>query len=116
VNFSFELPYSGPTAHMEQRMPAPLQSLVFAAFKIGDMDVQSAQLGRKQSVVRNGVPLIIGNGSAIAAGQSFVLDITGLPHRARWPRFLALGLASVIVCAGVWAAAFPPNTRRPRRG
>jgi hypothetical protein len=115
VDFRFELPYSGPAAHVEQRLPAALQSFVFAAFRTGEMDVTSAQLSRKQVVEHEGRPVVIGMGPAIAAGQSFVLDITGLPHHARWPRLLALGLASLIACAGIWAAVAVPGSTRARR-
>jgi hypothetical protein len=116
VNFSFELPYSGPTAHMEQRMPAALQSLQVFALKTGELDISSPQLTQKTSTVQQGQPLIVAMGPAIAAGQSFAIDITGLPHHARWPRFTALTLASAIICVGIWAAVFPPASKRARRG
>ena len=115
VDFRFELPYSGPTAHVEQPMPAQLPSFIFAAFKTGAMDVSSAQLARKQVVEHEGRPVIIAMGPAIAAGQSFAIDITGLPHPPRWPRILALGLASFIVCAGIWGAVSLPGSKRAKR-
>jgi hypothetical protein len=115
VNFEFELPYSGPTAHMEQRMPAALESLQVFALKTDGLDIESPQLTQKQSSVQQGQPLIIAMGPSIPAGQSFVMDITGLPHHDRWPRVVALALASVIVSAGLWAAVFPPERRNGRR-
>ena len=52
----------------------------------------------------------MGTGPGLAAGQSLSFEIAGLPHRATWPRTLALTLASIIVAAGVWGAV----TARPR--
>ena len=116
VNFQFELPYDGPVAHIEQRLPAALDGLQMLALKTGNLDVQSPQLPQKQSTVQQGQPLIVAMGPAVPAGQLIAIDITGLPYHARWPRWLALGLAAIIACAGIWGAAFPvPRTAAARR-
>jgi hypothetical protein len=54
--------------------------------------------------------LIVGAGPGVAAGQSFTLEIAGLPYRPMWPRNLALTLVAIIMAAGLWAAF----TARPR--
>jgi hypothetical protein len=52
------------------------------------------------------------SGPAIAAGQRLSLDITGLPHRARWPRWVALAFASGFIIWGLWAGVAAPARRR----
>ncbi|MCC7007362.1 MAG: hypothetical protein IT184_00950 [Acidobacteria bacterium] len=113
VNVRFELPYSGPTAVLEQRWPAPLQQLQFFALKTGQMGATSPQFSSTQSATEQGQPLIIATGPAIAAGTPLRIEITGLPHHARWPRIVALVAAGAIACLGLWAA-FAPGTRRAR--
>jgi hypothetical protein len=112
VHVAYEQPYSGGTARIEQRWPASLQSLNILVLQIGGLDVRSPQIATKREVTDEGQKLIVAGGPSIPVGQSLVLDITGLPHHAVWPRYLALSLATVIVGAGIWAAVFPAPRRR----
>jgi hypothetical protein len=112
ANIRFELPYSGPTATIEQRWPAPLQQVQVFALKTGEMDLESPQLATKQSAMQEGLPIIVASGPGLGAGQALRLEITGLPYHAAWPRYVALALAGAIMSVGIWAA-FP---RSPRAG
>ena len=112
VHVAYEQPYSRDTARIEQKWPASLQSLNILVLQIGGLDLRSPQITTKREVVDQGQKLIVAGGPSIPAGQSLVLDITGLPHHADWPRYLALSLATVIVGAGIWAAVFTPPRRR----
>ena len=56
--------------------------------------------------------MIFGSGPALQAGKSLTFEITGLPHHARWPRYLALTLSGLILSAGLWAAFGPASRRR----
>ena len=117
VRIAFELPYSGPDARLEQRWPAALQETAVIVSKYGAMDAASAQFATKQTRNEGGEPFILGLGPTIAAGQSLVVDITGLPHHPRWPRYLALGLAGAVLAVGIWAAiAVPTRKTRERDG
>ena len=111
VNVGFELPYSGGTAHYRQVWPVALQQVNVLAMQVGTLDISSPQLPNKRQLEDQGQALIFGNGPAIAAGGELAIEITGLPHHAVWPRYLALSLAGVIVIAGVWTA-FGPGGRR----
>jgi hypothetical protein len=115
VDVEFELPYDGPVAHLEQRMPATLEALQVLVLKTDGLDIASPQLTQKRATVDQGQPLIVAAGPSIPAGQTFTLDILGLPYHARWPRFLALSLAAVIAGIGIWAAAVPATRGRAAR-
>ncbi|HYN08515.1 MAG TPA: hypothetical protein VES67_14125 [Vicinamibacterales bacterium] len=112
VHVAFEQPYNRDTARIEQTWPASLQSLNVLVLQIGGLDVRSPQISTKREVTDQGQKLIVAGGPSIPAGQSLVLEITGLPHHAIWPRYAALSLAAVIVCAGIWAAVAPTPRRR----
>lgn len=113
VNVAFELPYSGPTAHLQQKWPVDAQPFGIFALKTGDLDLVSAQMSTKQSSVQQGQPLVMGLLAQVPPGQPLVVDITGLPHHAVWPRNVALGSAGTITLIGLWAA-FGPSSRRRR--
>jgi hypothetical protein len=116
LNVRYELPYSGATATLEQRWPAPLPQVQVFALKTDDLDLRSPQLSDKQSVIQEGLPIIVASGPALAADAVFKLEIIGLPHRAVWPRYVALALAGGLVSLGIWAAIFPATKRSSRTG
>jgi hypothetical protein len=111
VQVAYQLPHSGPSVRLEQRWPAALQATTVIVTKVWNMDAMSPQFQSKENRTQDGQAFILGLGPAIAAGQSLVVDITGLPHQPRWPRFLALSLAGVILAVGTWAAVFVPARR-----
>lgn len=117
VQLAYELPYSGPTARLDQVWPVTLQQLNVFVLQVGGLSVSSPQLSQSREVVDQGQALIVGMGPAIQAGQSLALEIAGLPYHPVWPRNTALALAAVIAAAGIWAAVFPgvSDTRRQRR-
>jgi hypothetical protein len=112
VHVAYEQPYRRDTARIVQQWPANLQQLNVLVLQIGGLDVRSAQIAQKREESERDQRLIVGSGPAIAAGQSLVLEITGLPHHPLWPRYVALSLATVIVAAGIWAAATPAPRRQ----
>ena len=111
LQVGFTLPYGGGTAVIEQKVPAALQQLNLVVQQLGGFTVRSPQLtGTREVQSEQGQALIIGAGPGVPAGQSFAIEISGLPHRPVWPRNLALALAAMIMVAGLWAAF----TARPR--
>jgi hypothetical protein len=112
VNLRFEMPHSGPSVTLEQRWPAPLQQVQVFALKTNGLEIASPQIGSQQSVMEQGQPLIIGMGPPLAAGQTFSLQVSGLPYHPQWPRYVALGTAAVIMTCGIWAAIVAPTRRR----
>jgi hypothetical protein len=110
VEAAYELPYSGAVAAVDQAFPAALDRVTLLVQQIGGLTVRSPHLTSLQPTSNSGQEVLVGAGPGLAAGQSLSFEIAGLPHRATWPRTLALTLASIIVAAGVWGAV----TARPR--
>jgi hypothetical protein len=111
VQAAYTLPYSGGTAVLAQKMPAAWPQVTVLVQQLGGMTLASPQLSTKQDVNDQGRALILGTGPGLAAGQTLSLEIAGLPHRAAWPRDLALALAAVFVAAGLWGAFTAPARR-----
>ncbi len=112
VQIGYELPYGGPSVRLRQVWPAALTATTMYMLRLGEVDISSVQLPSKERTTEQGQPLIFATGPPLQAGQSLVVDFSGLPHHARWPRNVALALAGVIVCAGIWAAVAVPARRR----
>jgi hypothetical protein len=114
VNVRFELAYSGATARIEQRWPAPLQQVAVFALRTGDLGLQSPQIAEERVVTEQGQPLIVASGPGLGTGETLSLAITGLPYHPLWPRNLALAAAGLIVAIGLWAGLTGPAAR-PRK-
>jgi len=112
VEAAWELPYRGPNVRLEQVWPATLQQLTLFVEKLGPLDIASPQIASRAPMTSEGKTFISAAGPAIQAGQKFTLDISGLPHRATWPRWVALALAAGFVSWGLWTAMTAPARRR----
>jgi hypothetical protein len=102
VQFAYSLPYSGDRVTIEQRLPAQLTRLTVLAQKVGETHLASPQIANHRDLTAEGRIYIAAQGPAIKAGDTLSLAFTGLPHAATWPRNVAIGLAVVILAAGVW--------------
>jgi hypothetical protein len=111
VHVGFSLPFSGSVAPIRQAFPAPVQGLTVIGLQSNGLDLRSPQFTSRQFATDQGQALVVAKSPALGAGEAYVFDVTGLPHHPIWPRYVALTAAGVLVCAGLWAAAFP----RPRR-
>ena len=111
LQVGFELPFSGDRAVLHQTFPVALQAINLIVSQPGSVEIRSEQIANRRTVTDQGVTWIAAVGPALAAGQPFVLNISGLPHHATWPRNVALALSGTLVAIGIWAAVFP----RPRR-
>lgn len=104
VDVAFGMPYTGGSVTIAQQWPAALQQAMVLVQQVGGVSLTSAQLPAKRESADQGQSLIVATGPGLGAGQTLTFEISGLPHHPLWPRYLALGLASVIVCAGLWGA------------
>jgi hypothetical protein len=112
VHVAYELPFGGSTAALKQRWPVALQQVTVLVVQTGSLDVRSPQIATKRQVNDRGQELVVANGPALPAGAWLEVEITGLPHYARWPRNLALTLAGLVMSLGVWGAFFSTPRRR----
>jgi hypothetical protein len=112
LTVAFELPFGGGTARIDQVWPVTLQQVNVMVPQTGTLDLRSPQIAAKKLVADQGPAVITGVGPALPAGQPLQLEISGLPHHAAWPRYVALTFATGIMAVGIWAAVFPAPRRR----
>jgi hypothetical protein len=105
VRIAFELPAARGTARVSSKLPAALPQVIVIASQIGGVDLVGPQITQKRDTTDEGQRIVVGLGPALAAGQTLEFDITGLPHRAVWPQYVALALAASLMIAGIWGAA-----------
>jgi hypothetical protein len=104
LQFGYSLPISGGSLTVEQELPVALGQVSVMAQKVGDMQLQSPQIAEHRDMPLQGETFIVGKGPGLPAGQVIRFTFSGLPHQAVWPRNVALGLAGLILAAGVWGA------------
>lgn len=104
VQFAYSVPLGRDTIVIAQQMPAQMQQLAVVVQKVGAMQVTSPQITGRREMSTDGQTFIVGQGGAVRAGDTVTLTLTGLPHRAAWPKNLALTLAAVILVGGAWSA------------
>ena len=107
VQVAFTLPYSGARFEVQQPLPVALAAVTVLVEKVGDMKLESPQIGQYRDVKAQADTYLLGQGAAINAGGQLAFAITGLPHHPEWPRNVALALAALVLVAGVWASARP---------
>ena len=104
VQFGYSMPIDGESLTVTQRLPIGLNQVSVMAQKVGNLELVSPQIAEHRDMPLQGETFIVGKGPAIAAGQTVAFTFKGLPHHAVWPRNLALGLAVLILAAGVWGS------------
>ena len=104
VEIAYSLP-PGEGASIRQPLPASLAQVAVMVEKIGAMVVSSPQLTNLREDSDGGKQFMVGTGPALAAGSVLSIDISGLPHRASWPRYAALALGIVVLVGGAWGAS-----------
>jgi hypothetical protein len=103
----FSLPQAGATLRLEQTWPAALAQVFVGMEKIGNMQIASPQLTDVREMNSEGQPFIMATGGRINAGETLVLNLTGLPAHSMLPRNVALIATVVIFGVGAWFALSP---------
>lgn len=104
VQFAYTLPFAGDTMTIRQTMPASMAQLIVVAQKSGDMRMSSPQIAQHREMPAEGQTYMLGQGPGLNAGDTVAITLTGLPHEARWPRYLALTLAAAVLVGGAFLA------------
>ena len=106
VQVAYRLAYSGGSATLVQRFPAPFQQITVGAQKIGALSMTSAQLPDTRDVTtEDGKVYALGSGASLAAGTPLTVTLTNLPYHSRAPRNVTLALAGLLIAVGAWLAA-----------
>ena len=103
----FSLPQAGANYTLRQTWPAALAQVFVGLEKIGDMKVASPQLTDVREMNSEGQPFVMATGPRLNAGDTLVLELTGLPAQSQTPRNVALIATVVIFALGAWFALSP---------
>jgi hypothetical protein len=103
----FSLPQAGQNYELRQTWPAALAQVFVGMEKIGNMQIASPQLTDVREMNSDGQPFIMATGPRLNAGDTLVLNLTGLPAHSRTPRNAVLALVVVIFVLGAWFAFSP---------
>lgn len=107
----FSLPQAGESISLEQTWPAALAQVFVGVEKIGNMQIASPQLTDVREMNSDGTPFIMATGGRVNAGETLVLNLSGLPAHSRLPRTVALAAAVVIFAIGAWFAWSPGKVK-----
>ncbi len=103
VQVGYQMPHFGPDVTISQTWPVALQRVTVGVEKLGTLAIASSQFTNTGEVPSDsGKVFAVGNGGAMAAGSTLVINLTGVPAHSRAPRYIALGLAGIVVALGVW--------------
>ena len=107
VQVEFSLRFTNATYTVVQPFPIPLPRTTVAVEKVGSLALSSPQFSSVGEVpTENGVYLL-GQGAAVQPGTPLTFTLTNLAVHSRTARYMALGLALVVVGIGVWLAMSP---------
>lgn len=101
VQLGFELATGADTKTIRQTWPVSMPEGTIVLQKTGREDLVSTQVSSKSETTSNGQQVIFGRTAAVPAGGTFEVEVTGLAHHARWPRYLGLSLALGFVLVGL---------------
>lgn len=103
----FSLPQAGANYELRQTWPAALAQVFVGMEKIGNMQVASKQLTDVREMNSDGQPFVMATGPRLNAGETMVLNLTGLPSHSHTPRNAGLIAVVIIFAIGAWFAFSP---------
>jgi hypothetical protein len=117
VQIAFQLQYDRANLTVQQTWPAAMEQLTVAIEKVGPISMSSPQFSTVGEIrAENGTPFLLASGPALAAGATLNVQLTDLPVHSTTPRYVALGLALVIIVVGAWFAfGYRAQTGETRR-
>jgi hypothetical protein len=117
LQVGFQLRHDRPNLTVRQTWPAAVEQLNVAIEKVGAVSISSPQFSTVGEVnSETGIPFLLASGNALAAGSTLEMQLTNLPVHPMTPRYVALGLAMLIMGIGGWFAfARRPETGETRR-
>jgi hypothetical protein len=116
ITFAFTVPYRSSTYDYKQALPNGLGATTLILEQAGDMSVEGAGIGARQSREVNGRKYWVMPIGAIGAGQNLVFTVTGLPSTDHSGRVIAGVLALLLVLAAVFLARRPEGAKQAKTG
>jgi hypothetical protein len=107
AQIGFTLPPTGESMTIRQTWPAALAQTFVGVEKIGAMQISSPQLPDVREMNSEGQNFIMATGGRLNAGDTLVINLSGLPAHDSTPRYVALVLTVIIFAAGAWFAMAP---------
>lgn len=111
AQLGFSLPQAGAATTVQQKWPVALGELFVAAEKMDGMQLSSPQLTDTREMNSDGQVFIMGTGGRLNAGDTLVLNLSGMPAHSQWPRDVALAAAALVFGVGIWMALSPAAAR-----
>jgi hypothetical protein len=105
LQFAYRVPTPAGSVQFRQVLPLAASQLTVIVRKFNDLTVTMSNEGGRREAPIEGRTYLVLNGGAVNAGGGIDLAVDGLPAHSSWPRYLALGLAALVVIVGVWAIA-----------
>ena len=112
VNVQFQLRYSGPELTIDQQFPIAVQQLPFFIERLGNLTVTSPQMrpDGDRAGANGSVFSALTSSSTLPAGSTVSLELKNLPAQSRVAAYVAVGLALVVIGAGVWLSVAARRT------
>lgn len=107
AQLGFSLPQAGAATVVEQKLPIALAQVTVASEKVGAMQMSSPQLPEVRDMSSEGQMFLMGNGARLNAGDTLVVNLSGMPAHSQWPRTVALGAAALVFLVGIWLSVSP---------
>jgi hypothetical protein len=104
VQVEFSVRFTEPTLHIVQPFPVALQRTVVGVEKVGSVAMASQNFASVTELpTENGVYLL-GQGGTLQPGTPLTFTLSNLPVHSSTARYVALGLALIIIGVGGWLA------------
>ena len=76
------------------------------------MQMSSPQLTEARDMTSEGQAFIMGTGGRLNAGDTLVVNLSGMPAHSHMPRNVALAAAALVFVVGLWMAMSPAAAPR----
>jgi hypothetical protein len=114
AQIGFSLPQAQESLTIAQTWPVAVAQVFVGVEKIGDMKIASPQLTDVRDMTAEGQPFIMATGPRLNAGDTLVLNLSGLPAHSLLPRNTALAAAALMFVLGAWFAWSPAKAHAAR--
>ena len=102
VQVGYRLPVTGARQEFARTLPVASMATNVILRRLGETRLVAPTLPQSREADAEGRKYFTGTGPGLEAGDTLRFVVDGLPHHPTWPRYTALGLAGLIVAAGLW--------------